>query len=115
MSRLMTLMALLTGFSLGLSAYSADGPEVFKANNCVKCHAIEALGIAHEPGELDEGEEPKEPEDLSKIGSEVDEAHIVAFLKRLEPSHGNNKKHKKKFKGTDEEIQILATWLASLK
>ncbi|MCB1041991.1 MAG: c-type cytochrome [Acidobacteria bacterium] len=115
MRRIWIIVFILFGSFIYLQA--SEGPEAFKANGCTKCHAIEVAGIEFAPGEPEEGEEAeeKEPVDLSKIGSEVSEEHILAFLKRQEVSHGNEKKHKKKFKGTDEEMQILAHWLASLK
>lgn len=110
--------ALLIAWMFAPSLLASDASEIFKTLKCEKCHSIDSLGIAFEPGEPDEDdddEEEKEPVDLSKIGANVDAAHIVAFLKREVKSHDNEKKHKKKFKGTEEEMQAVADWLASLK
>ena len=111
------MMALVACFGVTFTVKAGDSSEIFKALSCDKCHSIEAAGIAFNPGEPDEDddEEEKEPVDLSKIGASVDAAHIIKFLDREVKSHENEKKHKKKFKGTDEEKQMLADWLASLK
>ncbi len=116
MVRILLLTMLLLGFP-AVVGFGGDGAEVFQTQKCTKCHSVEVASIPFNPGEPDEDddEDEKEPVDLSKIGAAVDSSHIVAFLNRKEVSHDNGKKHKKKFKGTDEELQVVADWLASLK
>jgi hypothetical protein len=38
---------------------------------------------------------------------------MVKFLKKIEKLEG--RKHKKKFKGSDEDLQAISDWLGTLK
>lgn len=113
----MTLRASTSGWliPLGLiasapgAALAADAKELFVSSKCVRCHAIEAQGIAAKPKQ-GEGEDVK---DLSKVGNEHDAAWIQKYLRKEEAIKG--KKHKQKFRGSDADLGTLATWLASLK
>jgi mono/diheme cytochrome c family protein len=91
------------------SAFAADGKELFVAGKCVKCHSIESQGVAGKPKA---GEEDK-IKDLSKVGNERTADWIQKFLRKEADIEG--KKHKQKYRGSDADLQTLATWLASLK
>jgi mono/diheme cytochrome c family protein len=91
------------------AASAADGKELFVAGKCVRCHSIESQGVAAKPKE---GEE-KDVHDLSKVGADHDAAWIQKFLRKQETLDG--KKHKQKYRGSDADLETLATWLASLK
>lgn len=90
----------------------------FEKGKCVSCHSIKNVGIEKKVNEKT-GKVRKGP-DLSGVGLEHDAAFIVPWLKKEKetPSIYNKDKmvkHKKKFKGTDEELKALADWLAAQK
>ena len=91
------------------AALAADAKELFVASKCVKCHSIESQGVAAKPKEGDEDK----VHDLSKVGAERNAEWIQKFLRKQAELDG--KKHKLKFRGSDADLQTLATWLASLK
>jgi cytochrome c551/c552 len=101
----------LLGMTLGApgAALAADGKALFESSKCVRCHSIESQGVAAKPKE---GEEDEEIEDLSKVGAERSAEWIQKYLRKEEAIEG--KKHKQKFRGSDGDLQTLATWLASL-
>ena len=90
------------------AAGAADAKELFEASKCVKCHSIESQGVAAKPKEGDEDD----VHDLSKVGTEHTAEWIQKFLRKQETLEG--KKHKQKFRGSDADLETLATWLASL-
>lgn len=91
------------------AALAADAKELFVSGKCQKCHSIESQGIAAKPKE---GEE-EDVKDLSKVGAERTAEWIAKFMRKEEAIKG--KKHKQKYRGSDADLQTLATWLASLK
>ena len=90
------------------AAFAADAKELFVSSKCVKCHSIDSQGIAAKP----KAGEEKDVHDLSKVGSERTADWIQKFLRKQEAIKG--KKHKLKFRGSDADLETLATWLASL-
>jgi hypothetical protein len=106
------------------SAKAADEKQLFVEMKCAKCHPISALDIAKKGGgDADEegGDEDKTtPPDLSDVGKNHDAAFFSGYLKK-ETAHvahagcDSTKKHKIKFKGTDDEVKRLADWMATLK
>ena len=127
----------------GEAAPAADAPgkAIFIKSACNSCHTLAAQGIAKKPstsgGEATAakeaapaegaaakedaattegaatGTEKKKPPDLSAVGLERQADWIVKYLQKLETI--KEKKHMKKFKGTDDELTQLAAWLASQK
>lgn len=89
----------------------ADGKSLFLANKCTNCHSVTAAGIART------GTAPaanaKTPPDLSTVGDHRTAAFIVKFLQKEESING--RKHLLKFKGTDAELSLVASWLVGLK
>lgn len=85
------------------------GKVIFKDSKCGTCHSITAQGIAKA------GEEKKEKAapDLSDVGTKHKADWISKYLLKKETL--NDDKHLKKFKGTDEELETLSNWLATLK
>ena len=80
-----------------------DGKAVFTAAKCDMCHSVTVQKI----------KEDKPKNDLSKVGEAGDAAFFKKFLKKEAEVKG--KKHGMAFKGTDEDLDILAKWLESLK
>jgi cytochrome c551/c552 len=105
MARLLLLGMIVAGPG---AALAADAKELFVASKCVSCHSIDSQGVAAKPkvGEEDE------VHDLSKVGTERTAEWIQKFLRKQEAIDG--KKHKLKFRGSDADLQTLATWLSGL-
>lgn len=110
--------------ALGASRAGADdaiprGQQIFAEYKCTQCHSIDSLKIAkvkshgEDDDEADEGGKKLEPPDLSGIGNEAKADFIVKWLKKEEAVDGH--KHKKKFKGSEEDLHVLADWLGTLK
>jgi cbb3-type cytochrome oxidase cytochrome c subunit len=95
------LMTLVVAVSLAMTTPNAraDGKDCFVESKCTKCHSA--------PG-VKGGKK-----DLAGVGSRRTEAWMKKFLLKQETIDG--KKHKKKFKGSDAELDELVKWLASHK
>jgi hypothetical protein len=97
--------------SLGLPAVAVAqdaGQKAFEANKCSNCHSVEKLGIARKI----QSEKMAGP-DMSRVGDKHDAAWIVKFAMREVELDG--KQHKNEYKGTKEDLQTIANWLASMK
>lgn len=89
--------------ALAAPAAGADGKEVFLAQKCNLCHSVSSAGI-----EAKTTNEKLQGPDLSTV--ELPDAEwLAAYLKQEETHDGE--KHKKKFTGSDEELQALIDWL----
>jgi hypothetical protein len=111
MKRYLLTLAVTAG-TLALGAVSTrsvlDGKTIFIDNKCSNCHSIHTQGIK---GKRPEG--GAKPSDLSNTGAKLKPEWIEKWLNKEETLYG--KKHMKKFKGTPEELHVLAEWLSSLK
>ena len=88
---------------------SSPGLTAFVDLKCSLCHSIESQGVERKS----KSEKTKGP-DLSTIGATHDAAWLTKFI-RQEVANADGKKHEKEFKGTPEQLQQIATFLASLK
>lgn len=86
-----------------------DGKTLFLGKMCSGCHSIQAMGIARRGGGTTQQQAP----DLSAVGSKHNAKFIMKWLRQNESIRA--KKHSIKFIGSDEELKVLAEWLASLK
>jgi mono/diheme cytochrome c family protein len=77
-----------------------EGKEIFTANKCTTCHSIDAAGV--------KGGKKK---DLSVATMKEDalEKYVMQETKL------NDKKHPFPFKGSKEDLTVMAKWLASMK
>lgn len=111
------------------------GIAVFVEKRCYTCHTVKAeaaqvdaakAAFAQSKGvELKESDGDKEAKggDLSNIGAEKDTVWLTAFLKdpkdyfldTPECKKLAKQKDRKKFKGTDAELNDLTAWLVTLK
>ena len=91
------------------AAADPPGRTVFMAQKCNMCHSIDSLQIAR----TTKSEKMAGP-DLSNVGGAHLAPWITQFLKK-EIGNAEGKKHGKEWKGTDAELEQLATWLATLK
>lgn len=113
---------------------ASDGPAVFVEGRCYTCHTIKAQSAEIEAAKVafaeSKGVELKEDEkeeakggDLSNVGNLRDKKWITDFLKDPKPFFKDSaackkeakKKYRKRFKGSDENFEVLVTYIASLK
>ena len=127
---ILSFVSLLTNFSK-----AEDGRKIFVEHRCYTCHTINAEAeqlkkdmeeFAKEKGvELKETEEDADSQkhDLSDIGNERSSEWLTNFLKSPKEYFKDTpdckklarKKDRKKFKGSDADLQTLVNYLASLK
>ena len=102
------LGALVSLASAAGAAAQDAGQKAFEANKCSNCHSVDKVGIARKI----QSEKMAGP-DMSKVGDKHDAAWIVKFASR--EIMLDDKQHKNEYKGTKEDLQAIADWLASLK
>lgn len=100
-----------TAVSLAQEGKPKDGKPIFTKNECTGCHSITAAGIKKQVGGAEPGTE--DAPDLSGVGLKRTADWITKFLLKKETIDG--KKHEKKFKGSAEDLDTLAKWLATMK
>ena len=83
-----------------------DGQEVFIATKCNMCHSVSTVGIEAKV----KSEKMKGP-DLVNVSE--DAATLAPYLKG--EAELNGAKHKKAFKGSDEELQAIIGWVLAQK
>jgi cytochrome c5 len=88
------------------AAFAADGAQVFTDLKCSGCHSVPAAGITAKLKSAPGGVLPPE-------GVKRDAAWYTGFLEHKIELDG--KKHKKAFKGSDEELKTLVDWLMQLQ
>jgi mono/diheme cytochrome c family protein len=81
-----------------------NGKQIFIDSKCNNCHTINSIEITSKKDDA---------VDLSNAGSVSDAQLIKSYL--LKETKINDEEHKMKFKGSDDELNTLAEWLASLK
>ena len=91
------------------AAGEPPGQMVYMAQKCNTCHSVPSAGIVRTT-KSDKVAGQDLPGDLADKPA----AFFVQFLKKEVPNNEGNK-HKKDWKGTDAELQQLATWLAEIK
>jgi len=79
------------------------GKKVFIDKKCGSCHSVETAGITSKK---------KDAVDLSNAGSNKADV-LTKYLKK--EAKIDNKDHKIAFKGSDEELKSLVSWLETLK
>ena len=102
---------------LALAAVSATAEEemapspghaAFETLKCNMCHSVSTAGI-----ESKTKSEKMFGGDLVGLGEEWDAAKLATYLNQELEVDGE--KHKKEFKGSDEELQALVDWLLEQK
>jgi cytochrome c553 len=100
---------LATVFSQPGAADAADAKELFVDGKCIRCHSVEAQGVAARPRTGDEDAVT----DLSKAGTERTVEWMQQYLRKEVDLEGV--RHPLKYRGSDEDLRTLAAWLAALK
>ncbi len=84
-----------------------DGKEAYE-QHCAECHGVKSAKITPTTKkDSDKGA------DLGGIGEKYQANWIKRYVK--EEVDRDGKSHKKKFKGSDEELQVLVDWLLEQK
>ncbi|HXV64790.1 MAG TPA: c-type cytochrome [Vicinamibacteria bacterium] len=99
--------AVLFGATFSANAQEA-GKEAFLSNGCNRCHAVESQGI-----EATAQSKRVRGPDLSKIGESRDAEWLAKYIEK--EVQANDKDHPVAWKGDNEALEAMATWLASLK
>ena len=84
-----------------------DGKEAFIAGKCERCHAISRVGV-----EATTTSERMLGPDLSEVGSRHDAEWIRWYLRK--EVEFEDKAHRTEWKGTKDDLERIATWLAGL-
>jgi cytochrome c2 len=93
--------------SLSLAGDESAGKTLFLGKKCNLCHSVESQGITKKSEKMKGAE-------LSDVGNRLsDAAWLKGFMLQSELKDGE--KHKKKWNGTDEELDAMVTWVLSLK
>lgn len=121
---LFTIMALLVlaGRTYATEQDQSPGAAIYIKNKCQSCHSVLSNGIGspkkataeEDDGWGDDDDNDKGSPDLSGAGLLRDSEWMHLWL-RKKVANEKGKKHMKRFKGTDEERQILVDWLLTLK
>jgi len=85
------------------------GRAVFLEAKCNVCHAVPAAGIEAKTT----SEKMRGPILGGALLDDVTFEDVAAYLRKLAERGGA--KHKKEFKGSDEELQSILDWLATLE
>lgn len=80
-----------------------DGPTIFAEAKCDHCHSVTSAGITSNK---------RNAVDLSNCGANTTAESIELYITKR--SELNGKKHKDAFRGSAEDLQALAAWLATL-
>lgn len=103
---LIVAIVALYGFAFTVAADDDPaGKKIFIDKKCVSCHSVESVGI--------ESSKKSGAVDLSKTGVDADGEFMTKYL--LKEEKIDDKAHKTKFKGTEEELKSLVDWLLTLK
>ncbi|HYW68786.1 MAG TPA: c-type cytochrome [bacterium] len=90
------------------------GQKVFMDAKCQMCHTVYSAAIGEPPAEdAEKKEDASGPPDLSMTGADKTAEWMSLFLQKKEAL--NDKKHMKRFKGSDEDLTALVDWLMTLK
>lgn len=138
-----TLTAFLLSVTLSVTlvrtanaAHVDEGRTIFVENRCYKCHTVqsEASAIENEKAKFaesmgveakadDDEDDDKTGGDLSHVGKIRDSAFLKKFVQdprdyfkdSFDCQRTAKKKYRKRFKGSDEELEALVAYISSLK
>ena len=102
-------------FSIDISHAQGQAAAVaiFTDHECQGCHSVQIAKIDLDIGDLEPDEIDEDAPDLSGVGLKHEIDWLKLYLKKKNKQ--NDEKHEKKFRGTDEEFEVLTNWLVSMK
>jgi len=90
------------------------GQVVFETQKCSMCHTVYSAGIGEPPKTDEEKEKALDgPPDLSLAGTGRTAEWLTGFLQKEEKL--NDELHMMSFKGTEDELGTLVSWILTLK
>jgi cytochrome c553 len=99
-----TIVALF-GFAFSMAQEKVPaGQKIFSDSKCTTCHSVTSVGLISKK---------KDATDLSKTGDTYKTDFLVKYLNKEVKI--NDKQHKAAFKGSADDLKVLADWLSSLK
>lgn len=98
---------------ISLAQGHAAAVAIFTEHECQGCHSVQIAKIDLDIGDLEPDEIDEDAPDLSGVGLEHEIDWLKLYLKKKNKQNGE--KHEKKFRGTDEEFEVLTNWLVSMK
>jgi len=102
---LVTIIVALYGFAYTIADQpNDDGKNVFADSKCAMCHTVKSAGIESKKSDAI---------DLSSVGKDRTEEFLMKYLKK--ETKLNDKDHKSAFKGSDDDLKKLVSWLLTLK
>ncbi len=118
---MLTSAAVVLGFiivgmfstDISLAQDQAAAVAIFTEHECQGCHSVQIAKIDLDIGELEPDEIDEDAPDLSAVGLKHEIDWLKLYLKKKNKQ--NDEKHEKKFRGTDEEFEVLTNWLVSMK
>ncbi len=102
-----------TDISLAQDQDQATAVAIFTEHECQGCHSVQIAKIDLDIGDLEPDEIDEDAPDLSAVGLVHEIDWLKLYLKKKNKQNGE--KHEKKFRGTDEEFEVLTNWLVSMK
>jgi hypothetical protein len=98
---------------ISLAQDQATAVAIFTEHECQGCHSVQIAKIDLDIGDLEPDEIDEDAPDLSGVGLEHEIDWLKLYLKKKNKQNGE--KHEKKFRGTDDEFEVLTNWLVSMK
>lgn len=109
------------GGAFAVEQDQSPGAQLFIQHKCHTCHSVQSKGIgAPAKAEVEEEEDDGWDDDdagspdLSGAGISRDSEWLNLWL-RKEVATEKGKKHMKRFKGSDEDRQVIVDWMLTLK
>ena len=107
------IIAGMFSIDISLAQDQASAVAIFTEHECQGCHSVQIAKIDLDIGDLEPDEIDEDAPDLSGVGLEHEIDWLKLYLKKKNKQ--NDEKHEKKFRGTDEEFEVLTNWLVSMK
>ena len=136
---ILTFLVIYSGLSFAEDTKINDqGRKTFIESRCYTCHTIKAeaaqiekekeafakaKGVELKDEDSKEGDDEKKGGDLSDVGKNRDSKWLTEFVQKPKDYFKDEsdcrkiakKKYRKRFKGSEEELYTLVTYLTSLK
>ena len=115
-------LLVIVGRAVAVEQDQSPGAKLFIKYKCQTCHAVQTKGIGatvkakaeEEDDGWDDDDDDAGSPDLSGAGIKRDSEWMHLWLRKKVATE-KGKKHMKRFKGKDEERQVLVDWLLTLK
>lgn len=107
------IIAGMFSIDISIAQDQAAAVAIFTEHECQGCHSVQIAKIDLDIGDLEPDEIDEDAPDLSAVGLVHEIDWLKLYLKKKNKQNGE--KHEKKFRGTDEEFEVLTNWLVSMK